>query len=486
LTEASDFTRGLRVYDSLGTSQDIEFRFVKATAPSSNGTSAVTGAGVALDTVLTSLPNIDDSESITLEVGGRTASFAIDTTTTIQSIINTINNDVVIGDYVFAELNGNQLTIRANEVNEQLNITNGPGTIGTGAAEALGFSVSATSHSINTSTQTTALVPTTVVSSLTDADDTEDLRIGVGALGPVDFAITGTSTVQDLVDAINADGTLGTGVANGITASIVDGQIRLRANNPNETITVTDNTVAAGNGLATALGMSSGVAYQPPTYPAVGTNTYPSGGFSDVPNTEGWWNLRIVNLGTGAIEDSGYLNFKSDGSLNALADAEGERKIELENINWGNGSDFQDIDINIGSFSQFAGEYNVAFSNQNGAELGLRTGVEIDREGVVIARFSNGQTANLYKLPLSSFTAPNSLAEESGNVYSETSESGSFNLREAGQGGAGLIQGSTLEASNVDLADEFSKMIITQRAYSAGTKVISTADEMTEELLRLR
>jgi flagellar hook protein FlgE len=126
------------------------------------------------------------------------------------------------------------------------------------------------------------------------------------------------------------------------------------------------------------------------------------------------------------------------------------------------------------------------FSDQNGAELGLRTGVEIDQDGIVIARFSNGQTSDLYKLPVSTFTASNALAESSGNVYSETSESGSFNLREAGQGGAGLVQGSTVEASNVDLADEFSKMIITQRAYSAGTKVISTADEMTEELLRLR
>lgn len=486
LTEASDFTRGLRVYDSLGTAQDLEFRFVKSTAPTAFANTAVTGAGISLGTVLDTLPNIDAGESISLEVNGRSASFEITATTTVQDLINQINNDTVIGDYVFAEMNSNQLRIRANEPNYELNITNGPNSVGAGVATSLGFAVGATTYSTNSSTQAATLVPSTIISSLPDAETGEDLRIGVGALGPVDFAIGATTTVQQLIDNINADGTLGSAVPGGITASLVDGQIRLRANNPNETVTVIDNTINAGSGLATALGMSSGVSYPGPTYPAVGTNTYPTAGFGDIPNTEGWWNLRVVNIGTGAIESSGYLNFNSDGSLNALPDADGEKKLQLQDINWGNGSDFQDIDVNIGSFSQFAGEYNVVFSNQNGAELGLRTGVEIDREGVVIARFSNGQTANLYKLPLSSFTAPNSLSEESGNVYSETSESGSFNLLEAGQGGAGLIQGSTLEASNVDLADEFSKMIITQRAYSAGTKVISTADEMTEELLRLR
>lgn len=485
-TQASQFTRGLRVYDSLGTPQDLEFQFIKSQSPTAIATSSVGGTGLSLSTDLTSLANIADGDQLTVEVGGRTSTFTINTGTTVQSFINTLNTDAGIGNYIFAELNSsNQLVIKSADVNEELTLTSGPVVTSTGVVSALGYAT-ATNHSTSTSTQGTVLTPTTVIASLADADATEDLSIGVGPLGPVNFAIGAGTTVQQLIDAINADGTLGTGVADGVTASLVDGQIRIRANNPNLLVTVADNVIAAGNGLATALGMRSGLGFPPPTFPAPGTNIYPSGGLENTPNSEGWWNLRIVNLGTGAIEDNGYINFNSGGGLNALADADGERKIELTGINWGNGSTFQDINVQIGSFTSFSGEYNVVFSDQNGAELGLRTGVEIDREGIVIARFSNGQTANLYKLPLSTFTAPNSLAEGSGNVYTETSESGSFNLREAGAGGAGLIEGSTLEASNVDLADEFSKMIITQRAYSAGTKVINTADEMTEELLRLR
>ena len=94
--------------------------------------------------------------------------------------------------------------------------------------------------------------------------------------------------------------------------------------------------------------------------------------------------------------------------------------------------------------------------------------------------------ANLVQLPLATFTNVNGLTEESGNAYIQTAESGSYNLREPGDGGAGQVEGSAVETTNVDIADEFTKMIVTQRSYSAGTKIIQTADQMTEELLRLR
>jgi flagellar hook protein FlgE len=92
----------------------------------------------------------------------------------------------------------------------------------------------------------------------------------------------------------------------------------------------------------------------------------------------------------------------------------------------------------------------------------------------------------LVQLPLSTFADPSSLEALEGNSYAETNRSGNFNLREAGTGGAGLFAPSALEASNVDIAGEFTDMIITQRAYSANTRVITTADEMLEELIRLR
>jgi flagellar basal body rod protein FlgG len=70
-------------------------------------------------------------------------------------------------------------------------------------------------------------------------------------------------------------------------------------------------------------------------------------------------------------------------------------------------------------------------------------------------------------------------------VYAQTSDSGEFNLRNAGEGGAGTFVPSSLEGSNVDLADEFTKMIVTQRAYSANASVVTTTDQMLDELVRI-
>ena len=128
---------------------------------------------------------------------------------------------------------------------------------------------------------------------------------------------------------------------------------------------------------------------------------------------------------------------------------------------------------------------NVAFVSQNGAEVGELNGVAIDADGFVIASFTNGEQQKLYKLPVSTFANPLALDPRSGNVFSQTDASGVFNLHDAGRGGAGRIAPSALENANVDLADEFTKMIVTQRAYSANARVITTTDEMLDELIRL-
>ncbi len=202
-------------------------------------------------------------------------------------------------------------------------------------------------------------------------------------------------------------------------------------------------------------------------------------------NSRGWWQVKAIDPNNNILT-TGLLNFRPDGTVNALPDSDGNVDIELAAIDWGNGSSLQTIEVDIQRHSQFSGTFTVLFADQNGAELGLRTGIDIDRDGFVIARFSNGATSALYKLPLVTFSNPNGLQEVSGTAYSETEESGEENLREVGSGGAGFIEPSTLEISNVDLADEFAKLIISQRAYSANTKVITTVDQMTEDLLRLR
>ncbi|MGH1455690.1 MAG: flagellar hook protein FlgE [Alphaproteobacteria bacterium] len=303
--------------------------------------------------------------------------------------------------------------------------------------------------------------------------------------------------VGDIIDDIN------TNVAN-LTAFLGnDGEIVMQHN---EFILGTENVeileVGAGSALA-SLGFTPGLftstnisdATQgtfdngtPADTPPYSSGDYPA--FQFLPgdpryNARGWWNVTIRDPSNNQLT-TGLVNFNGDGTINALPDTDGNTDIELNQINWNNGSDLQNISVDIERFSQFSSDYTVLFSDQDGAELGLRTGIEIDREGFVIAQFSNGASSVLYKLPLVTFANANGLAEVSGTAYTETEDSGEENLREAGRGGAGFIEPSTLENSNVDLADEFALLIVAQRAYSAGTKVINTVDQMTQELLQLR
>jgi flagellar hook protein FlgE len=163
-------------------------------------------------------------------------------------------------------------------------------------------------------------------------------------------------------------------------------------------------------------------------------------------------------------------------------------------INWldtgGQGDSSVTLDLGTADvadgLSQFAGDFSVAFVQQNGAEVGALSGVNIDDDGFVIATFTNGATQPIYKLPLATFANPLALNPRTGNVYNQTTESGEFNLRNAGESGSGTIVPSSLEAANVDLADEFTKMIVTQRAYAANARVVTTSDDMLDELMRIK
>lgn len=309
-------------------------------------------------------------------------------------------------------------------------------------------------------------------------DPTDTFDITVGAVGPTTISLNGD--LGQLLDDLN-------GIVDGNGDPVLfaeinpAGQLSVTSRNLGDDITLTEG---AGTPLADGLGLTASIgttAAVPPANIDLLTPLDPNA----VPNTEGYWQVEILTP-IGTVVESGTINFTGDGQLNAVPALDGSVDIPLTNVDFGNGSSPQNIDFNIGNFTQFAGEFNVVFTEQNGAELGLRTGITINDEGIVSAQFSNGQSTPIYQVPLSTFANPNGLDALSGNVYRESEESGSFNIRIPGEGGAGLIESGTLEGSNVDLADEFSRLIITQRAYSAGTRVITTADEITAELLRLR
>jgi flagellar hook protein FlgE len=322
--------------------------------------------------------------------------------------------------------------------------------------------------------------PTASATGLTDLSASSGL-IGTG-VETFDINVNGTNTTitldGDLGKVMSDINTITDGGGNALAYATLDanGYLKITAREPGHTLTLTDGV---GTPLASILDVAPGAA----AVPALPDMLSPT---EDTPNTEGWWTVQFLSS-TGAIVEEGAINFNGQGQLNSPATAlDGRVEVALNNIGWGNGSVAQNITFDIANFTQFDGEYNVITTEQNGAELGLRTGVSIDDDGFVTAQFSNGKSTRIYKLAVATFANVNGLDELTGNVFRESDTSGNFNLREAGKGSAGNVSAGALEGSNVDLADEFSKMIITQRAYSANTKVISTADTMTEELLRLR
>ncbi len=221
--------------------------------------------------------------------------------------------------------------------------------------------------------------------------------------------------------------------------------------------------------------------------------------------TANTWNVEIyidpadvdTTTHTDGLIASGSVVFNGDGTLNTTSTTITPLTSGVANgplgIDWSTASGTVDstIDLTLGldgssnGLTQFRSDSDVAFINQNGAEVGELNGISIDDEGYVIASFTNSERRRLYQLPLATFANASALDPRTGNVFAETRDSGTYNLKFVGVGGAGTLAPSSLESANVELAEEFTKMIVTQRAYSANTRVITTSSEMLDELIQI-
>src|SRR5664279_4853742 len=137
----------------------------------------------------------------------------------------------------------------------------------------------------------------------------------------------------------------------------------------------------------------------------------------------------------------------------------------------------------IGSITQFAstnGNSSVTQIQQNGYAAGQLQSIAVTGTGTITGTFSNGQNVALAVVPLVHFNGPNALKALDGGAYQATDDSGP-----AIQGASGKIVGQSLEGSNTDIATEFTKLIVTQQAYSANTKVITTANQMSQDLMNI-
>lgn len=198
------------------------------------------------------------------------------------------------------------------------------------------------------------------------------------------------------------------------------------------------------------------------------------------------WNLFYQTDPSATGTTVGWVNagqsftFAADGSLTSPAGS----GITLNNVTVG-GQSLGSVALNIssGGLTQYAstsGAVTINTITQNGYAAGQLRSVAVSNNGLVVGTFSNGQNLDLAQVTLSHFNGTNYLKAMDGGAYAVTDQSGP-----AIAGASGTISGSSLEGSNTDIADEFTKLIVTQQAYSANTKVITTANSMVQDLLNV-
>lgn len=148
--------------------------------------------------------------------------------------------------------------------------------------------------------------------------------------------------------------------------------------------------------------------------------------------------------------------------------------------------DGETLSLDLSSTSQLASEFSVLDSDVDGASPNSIESVEISPDGTVAAQYGDGSFRSLYRAPLANVQSPDMLTQLSGNTFTESAESGGVSLGFAGESGMGEITSGALENSNVDIAEELTTMIQSQRSYTANSKVFQTGSDLMDLLVNLQ
>jgi flagellar hook protein FlgE len=142
--------------------------------------------------------------------------------------------------------------------------------------------------------------------------------------------------------------------------------------------------------------------------------------------------------------------------------------------------------VSHGDVTGFATDSGTTFQYQDGYPAGTLRSISVDDQGVVTATYSNGEMTPMFQVALADFPSYDGLSKMGNNLYAESMASGQALPSTAGTGRLGNISPGSLEMSNVDLAEEFVKMITTQRAFQANSRVITSSDEILQELINIK
>jgi flagellar hook protein FlgE len=193
------------------------------------------------------------------------------------------------------------------------------------------------------------------------------------------------------------------------------------------------------------------------------------------------WNQHLY-VDDNPVGASNSLSFNNAGELTAPASG----LVTYPAYDPGTGAADLNLSFDYTDTTQYGQEFGVNSLQQDGYTTGRMTGVEVSGTGVVSARFTNGQSTQLGKVAMASFTNPNGLQQQGDTSWAETFTSGGPRLGEAGTSNFGLLQAGALEGSNVDLTAQLVEMITAQRNFQANTQMISTSDQVTQAIINIR
>jgi len=191
------------------------------------------------------------------------------------------------------------------------------------------------------------------------------------------------------------------------------------------------------------------------------------------------WQASGTGIVAAGLTNQGQLAFNPDGSLNTQT---GNLSLTLTN----GAVTPLNIAPDFGQMTQLADPTTVTLFGQDGFAPGTLTTFNIANSGIINGVFDNGIIQVLGQVSMARFTNPGGLIKEGMNLWSESANSGVAQVGTANTGARGSIEAGALEMSNVNLAQEFSDMIITQRGFQANSRVITTSDEMLQELMNLK
>ncbi len=198
-----------------------------------------------------------------------------------------------------------------------------------------------------------------------------------------------------------------------------------------------------------------------------------------------------VEFGTNGVASGTIGNFGTvTGDVTASSFTSDSPATLTMTANFGSGD--QTISLNLGDFgesngvTQFSGSsYSLTNLSQNGVAAGSFTGITTTDSGDVVANYSNGQTQTIAQIPVITFSDADALQSQNGQAFTATSSSGDPIAQSAGANGAGSLVTGSVESSNVDIATQLSNLIVAQEAYSANSKVVTTADQLLQTTINM-